>query len=76
MDTEAKIRENRMRRMLARQGYVLSKSRRRDPRARDYGHYTISNEDGTVVYRQSVRQAVGPALDDIERWALSEDGQR
>jgi hypothetical protein len=66
--TTDKSREARVRRMLARQGYALSRSRRRDPRATDYGRYTIS-KDGTAVY-----EARG--LDDAERWTLAEDAAR
>lgn len=36
-----KVRENRLRRMADRQGLFLSKNRRRDPRARDYGLYWL-----------------------------------
>lgn len=35
------IQENRVRRMARRQGLRLVKSRRRDPRALDYGLYTL-----------------------------------
>lgn len=42
MATEGdKIRENRLRRAAARQGLRLVKSRRRDPRALDYGNYML-----------------------------------
>lgn len=37
MDQDEKVRENKIRRMAERQGYRLVKSRRRDPRATDYG---------------------------------------
>ena len=36
-----KVRENRLRRMAERQGLELRKSRRRDPRAKDYGRWYI-----------------------------------
>lgn len=36
-----KVRENRLRRMAARQGLRLSKSPRRDHRALDYGKYAL-----------------------------------
>ena len=39
--TAEKIRENRLRRMAERQGLELRKSRRRDPRAKDYGRWYI-----------------------------------
>ena len=38
-----KVRENRLRRMADRQGYVFIRSRRRDPRAIDYGLYFLVN---------------------------------
>lgn len=66
MDTTEKVREDRVRRMLTRQGYTLSRSRRRDPLAYDYGHYTIS-QDGIVVFGATT----GRTLDDAEQWARS-----
>lgn len=39
--TAEKVRENRLRRMAERQGLELRKSRRRDPRAMDYGRWYI-----------------------------------
>jgi hypothetical protein len=60
MDNEAKTRENLVRRMLARQGYKLSKSRRRDPRALDYGRYTIRRGTATLSFT---------SLDEAEQWA-------
>lgn len=46
MENEEKVRENRLRRMAERQGYKLEKSRRRDPRAKDYGTITLVPEKG------------------------------
>jgi hypothetical protein len=43
MDDAAKVLENRLRRAVARQGYTLRKSRRRDPRALDFGLYAIGD---------------------------------
>jgi hypothetical protein len=63
MDASEKIRENRVRRMLSRQGYKLSKSRRRDPLALDFGQYVIS--------RGAARFKVA-SLDEAEQWALKE----
>lgn len=45
MDLGAKVYENRLRRVAARQGLVLQRSRRRDPRAVDFGKYRFSNEE-------------------------------
>jgi hypothetical protein len=39
-----KVRENQARRLAAQQGLTLRKSRRRDPRALDFGTYTLLNE--------------------------------
>lgn len=62
-----KIRENRLRRMAERQGLQLQKSRRRDPRALDYGTYQLVDvqTSGLVAYgRQS---GYGLTLDEVER---------
>jgi len=62
--TQEKIRENRLRRMATRQGLQLVKSRRRDPRALDYGTYWL-------VDASSVEVASGDA-DAIEAWLRGE----
>jgi hypothetical protein len=43
MSDADKIRENHLRRVARRRGLNLTKSRRRDPQALDYGHYWITN---------------------------------
>lgn len=49
--SDLKVRENRLRRIADRRGMRLTKSRRRDPRAVDYGQYTLTGRDGeTTVY--------------------------
>ena len=40
-----KARENRLRRMAKRQGYVLRKSRRRDPFASEFGKYSLYEQE-------------------------------
>jgi hypothetical protein len=67
-----KVRENRVRRMAARQGLQLVKSRTRDPRALDYGSYMLL--DGDRVVLGGTRKALGNkfkrgmavSLDDVE----------
>ena len=49
MDTKTKVFENRVRRMAQRQGWHMSKTRRRDHRATDYATYELRNEKRTVV---------------------------
>ncbi len=41
MDQDEKVRENRLRRMAQRQGLRLTKTRRLDPLATDYGTYHL-----------------------------------
>jgi hypothetical protein len=62
-----KVRENRARRALDRQGYQLVKSRRRDPRAIDYGEYRVTAARGGRVVAK-----LG-SLEQVERWI---DGER
>lgn len=45
----SKSHENRVRRMAGRQGLRLSRSRRRDFRAYDYGVYTLSGANGPLL---------------------------
>ena len=52
--TLEKVRENRLRRMASRQGLQLLKSRRRDPRALDYGTYWLVDASGVEVARGDV----------------------
>jgi len=46
MTNEEKVRENRLRRVAARRGFVLSKIRRVDPKALDYGKWILSTAGG------------------------------
>lgn len=68
MDDETKVRENRLRRVAARRMLTLSKTRRRDPRAFDYGSYLLTDSRGTEVHRS-------PDLDDIEQFLGSYDAR-
>lgn len=66
---DEKVRENRLRKMAKRQGYELQKSRRRDPRAIDYGGWMIVDPDSNGVVEGS---NYSMDLDAIEEWLLSE----
>ena len=68
LPTPERVRENRLRRMLHRQGFALTKARRRDPLAVDYGLYTISGDRGPV--------ADGLTMDEAERWATEPKTRR
>jgi hypothetical protein len=67
-DTTEKVRENRLRRMAERQGLRLMKTRRRDPRAYDFGTYMLidARTDG-IVAAGSHETGYGLTLDEIER---------
>jgi hypothetical protein len=72
--TTDKVRENRLRRMAERQGLVLRKSRRRDPRAIDYRRFYLTDRlSGDIV--SGYRPGLGPGytLDEIEHYLTSED---
>lgn len=78
MSEDAKIRENRLRSMARRQGLTLAKSRRRDPRALDYGTYCLLRVEtagghwrGRALVAGDQNTGYGMSLDDIER-ALTE----
>jgi hypothetical protein len=66
MDSAVKVRENRLRRMAERQGLVLSKCRRRDRLARDFGRWWLADA-------QTLEVVSGPesqTLDEVERFLL------
>jgi hypothetical protein len=69
MADSEKARENRLRRMAERQGLALRKSRRRDPRAWDYGLWMIVDlETNTVVAGTGAGGRPELTLDDVETW--------
>jgi hypothetical protein len=53
-DAEDKVLENRLRRVAARRGLTLEKSRRRDKHAIDYGYYCLLQGDYLVNYHYPV----------------------
>lgn len=71
-DTSEKVREDRVRRIFARQGYRLTKSNRRDPRAWDYGIYVATHMMASGTDSGRVARFF-PTLDDAEQWALRSD---
>lgn len=60
-----KVRENRLRRAAGRQGLTLTRSRKRDPLAVDYGRVQVLRS-GEVVFSTT-------DLDDLERWLTQPD---
>lgn len=66
-DNDTKVRENRLRRMAQRQGFTLSKSRTRDPRAQDYQTWIIADA------RYNRVESYGLDVDEVETWLLEGD---
>ena len=70
--TEEKVRENRLRRAAERQGLKPQWSRRRDPRALDYGRYWLTD---LHTWREVAGDMNGCTLDEIEQ-ALNREVRR
>jgi len=64
--SEEKVRENKIRRKLKRMGFILKKSRARDPQARGYGGYAIIDEDLGIIVAGATRWVFDMSLDDVE----------
>jgi|1185.fasta_scaffold972006_2 hypothetical protein len=72
LDEAEKVRENKLRRMAARQGLRLEKSRTRDWRFPDFGTYRLVDPfNNTVVAYGYTQNGYGMTLDEIKK-ALSE----
>ncbi len=67
-------RENRVRQMAKRQGYILSESRRRNPNALDFGMYWLSYTDSGFRVFGGDDWAVD--LDDVEEWPTGSTQRR
>jgi hypothetical protein len=61
-----KMREDRLRRLAERRGLKLTKSRRKDPMAPDYGTYTLVN----VRRNAAMYYATEVSLDEIETFLM------
>jgi hypothetical protein len=68
-ETSEKVREDRLRRMAARQGLRLAKSRVRDPHAMGHGLYALIDDQtgGTISPTLAERWIHSWSLDQVER---------
>ena len=66
-----KIRENRLRAAAQRQGFRIVKSRRRDPRALDYGGYMIVNPCNNSAEAGGMGDGFSMSIEDVEKWLTS-----
>jgi hypothetical protein len=64
--SDEKVRENRLRRMAARQGLRLVKSRRRDPLALEYERYALISENEYKIAGGSTDGRFGYTIDEVE----------
>jgi hypothetical protein len=65
MNADEKVRENRIRLVAARQRLRLERSRRRDPRAADYGRYQLIDIDSNIVVLGGGQHTYSATLDEI-----------
>lgn len=63
-----KVRENKVRRAAERQGLTLQKSRRRDPRAYDFGRYILVDGRSTAVVVGGGDLSFTADLDEVEAY--------
>ena len=70
-----KTDENLLRRAASRQGLILSKTRRRDPRAIDFGRYALlDRSSGAPVHPDGAISVFALTIDDVrERIATPEE---
>ena len=68
--TTSKVEDARLRRVARRQGLVLQKSRRRDPRALDFGLYCIINPEhgGTIHADLAGHTVYALTLEEAREW--------
>lgn len=65
--TEERVRENRLRRVAERRGLKLTRSRRRDPKALDFGLYWLTDQRTGA----QVSPEAGIPLEEMEERFLS-----
>lgn len=71
-DMEQRVRENRLRRAAKRQGLRLVKSRRRDPRALDYGRYWLLDSRNRLLSGNPYRDH-SATLDEVEKYLYRDE---
>lgn len=83
MSTNERSYERRLRRTAERRGYILSKSRRRDPEALDYGRYWLAKDTTGAGHSGSWRGRDevlggrhGVTLEEVETWLNTPRDQR
>jgi hypothetical protein len=70
-----KTRENRLRRLAARQGLGIMKSRSRTPASLEYGGYMIINHYRDLVVVGGYPHSFAMDLDDIEEYLVTAEAE-
>jgi hypothetical protein len=68
-----KVREDRLRRRLARMGHQLQKSRARDPYDLTHGKFRIATYAGNIIGSNDHFRGYTLDLDGIEAWIITQD---
>lgn len=71
-----KVHENRVRRIAARRGLRLVRSRRRDPQAVDYGLYRLTGSGGVLAVSKNLGDIEQALTQPIEEQVVSSDRAR
>ena len=66
MSEDERVRENRLRRMARRRGYLLQKSKRRDPLAIDFNGFMLMDAFSNAVVLGARKHAFDASIDDVE----------
>lgn len=70
MNNDEKVRENRLRRAADRQRVTLTKSRRRDQKAWDYGRFWLHDHTGALICPED-----GLTIEQVEQRLLGDEDQ-
>jgi hypothetical protein len=70
-----KTRENRLRRLAARQGLEIMKSRSRTPESLEYGGYMIINRYRDSVVLGAYPHSFAMSLDDVEEYLVTAEAE-
>jgi hypothetical protein len=67
MDQDEKVRVNRLRRMAARRGLRLIRSRQRDPGGLEYGKFRVEDATGAQPAKFRTGERYGLTIDEVEK---------
>lgn len=68
MSENDKVKENRLRRIAERRGMKIEKSRRRDPKAIDFGGYMLIDVSTNAVITGGSPYPYSASIEDVEEY--------